>query len=381
MAIAASISDYRHLAKKRLPRVLFDYIDGGAYSETTLARNSAEYGHLRLRQRVLKDVSKLSLETELFGQKLAMPAILSPVGMSGMYARRGEVRAARAAQAAGVNLCLSTLSICSMEEVSAGVPEPIWFQLYVAKDRGVARAMIQRARAARCPVLVVTVDLATPGTRYRDVRSGLTGQVSAWGQMRKAWQGLCHPRWLADVQLRGRPHHFGNVIDYIPNATVGADYWAWITQMIDPTLNWSDIAWIRKEWDGALVIKGILDVEDAREAARAGVDGIVVSNHGGRQLDGASSSIAALPKVADAVGGQLTVLMDGGVRSGVEMLMALASGARGVFLGRAWAYALGARGEAGVAHMLALLRKELETAMTLTGCTDIRAASRGLLLD
>ncbi|GAB4150318.1 MAG: FMN-dependent L-lactate dehydrogenase LldD [Sphingomonadales bacterium] len=373
--------DYRAMAQKRLPRVLFDYIDGGSYSETTMARNRSDFAQLQLRQRVLKDVSKLSLETNLFGQKLAMPAILSPVGMAGMYARRGEAVAARAAQAAGINLCLSTLAICGVEEVTAAVPKPIWYQLYVAKDRGITKAMLERVRAAGCPVLAVTVDLATPGTRYREVRSGLTGLLSPTARLRKAWQGLSHPGWLREVYFGGRPHDFGNVVDYIPNATVAADYWAWITSMLDASLNWDDLAWLRQHWDGTLVLKGILDVEDAREAARAGVDGIVVSNHGGRQLDGAASSIAALPAIADAVGDKLTVLMDGGIRSGVDMLTALASGAQGVLLGRAWAYALAARGEAGVAHMLSLLRKELETAMMLTGLTDIRDAGPNLLIN
>ncbi|RME66425.1 MAG: L-lactate dehydrogenase [Alphaproteobacteria bacterium] len=380
MAIAASIADYRALARRRLPRMLFDYIDGGAYSETTLARNQADFATLRLRQRVLKDVSRLNLETALFGQKLAMPVVLAPVGMAGMYARRGEAAAARAAQAAGVNLCLSTLSICAVEEVSAAVSQPIWFQLYVAKDRGIARDMLARARTAGCPVLVVTVDLATPGTRYRDARSGLTGRLSPLARLRKAWQGLSHPRWLMDVYLAGRPHDFGNVVPYIPQATVESDYWAWITKMIDPSLDWKDIAWLRREWPGPLVVKGILDPDDAREAVRAGVDGIVVSNHGGRQLDATSSSIAALPRIADAIGTSLTVLMDGGVRSGLDVLAALASGAQGILLGRAWAYALAARGQAGVAHMLDLLRKELVTAMMLTGCTDIGAAGAHLLI-
>lgn len=373
----ACVADYRDAARRRLPRVLFDYIDGGSYAETTLAANVADLAAIKLRQRVLKDVSKLSMTTELFGQSLSMPVILSPIGLGGLYARRGETQAARAAASAGVPFCLSTVGVCSVEEVAAAAPPP-WFQLYMIRDRGFMAEILGRVAAAKSPVLVFTVDLPIPGARYRDHRNGMVA-VTRRQKLTQALDGLAHPAWLWDVHLRGRPHSLGNIAAAAADLKALPQFWGWIGRNFDPSVTWNDLDWVRAHWDGPIVLKGVLDVDDALEARRLGVDGIVVSNHGGRQLDGAPSSIAALPAIAAAVGDDLTVLMDGGVRSGLDVLKALASGAKGCLIGRAWAYALGAAGEAGVAHMLNILRQELRMAMSLTGCTDLRTAGRQLL--
>ena len=373
----ACVDDYRLAARARLPRILFDYIDGGAYAEQTLAANVADLGAVKLRQRVLRDVSKLSMSTELFGQNLSMPVVLAPVGIAGMYARRGEVQAARAAQAASVPFTLSTVSLCSIAEVAESAAPP-WFQLYMLRDRGFMAEMLASAREAACPVLVFTVDLPVPGARYRDARNGMAAD-SFTARLRQARDALARPGWMWDVWANGRPLIPGNVASVAPDLKSLTQFWTWIGRNFDPSVTWKDIDWVRERWPGPLVIKGVLDPEDAREAARIGADGLVVSNHGGRQLDGVASGIAALPAVADAVGGRMTVLMDGGVRSGLDVLRALALGAKACLIGRAWAYALGARGEAGVAHMLQILRSELKVAMSLTGCTDVRDADRGLV--
>jgi L-lactate dehydrogenase (cytochrome) len=360
--------------------MMFEYIDGGAYAETTLKRNVEAMESIALRQRILTDVSKLQLSTEVVGQKLSMPLILAPVGMAGLYARRGEVQAARAAQAAGLPFCLSTVSICSIEEVRAAVSDPIWFQLYMIKDRGYMSALLERAKAAGSTVLVFTVDLPIPGARYRDIRSGLSGVLSPLDKLKRGLNGLAHPHWMWDVLLKGGPQNFGNLTDAMPNAKGTNDFAMWIGKNFDPSVNWSDFDWVRERWDGPIVIKGILDAEDARRAADVGADGIVVSNHGGRQLDGVPAAIEALPSIARAVGDRTTVLMDGGVRSGLDVLKALAFGAKAVLVGRAWAFALGGGGEAGVRAMLLTMRHELEVAMSLTGCTDVRDAGEHLLV-
>lgn len=375
----ACVTDYRELARRRLPRVLFDYLDGGSYAEATLRRNVDDFEALALRQRVMRDVSNISLETELFGQTMAMPIVLSPIGMGGMYARRGEVQAMKAARAAGLTMCLSSLSICDVEEVARDGGQPPWFQLYMIKDRGYIRELLQRVAELGCPVVTFTVDLPVPGARYRDVRSGLFGAKSVLTPLARAWDGITHPDWLFDVQLGGGPHTFGNLAPAIPEAKGVMEFWPWVVRNFDPSLTWKDLDWIRDNWKGPLVIKGVLDAEDAREARRVGADGLIVSNHGGRQLDGVMSGIRALPAIADAVGEEMTVLMDGGVRSGLDVVKALASGAKGCFIGRAWAWALAARGQAGVAHVLQIMRQEMLMAMALTGCTDVRKAGRELL--
>jgi len=297
----ASVSDYRKLARRRLPKMFFEYIDGGSYAEVTLGRNLADLEAIALRQRVMRDMSQLDMSVEVLGQKMSFPVGLSPVGMAGMYARRGEVQAARAAAAVGVPFCLSTVGVCSVEEVAAAGTPP-WFQLYMLKDRGYMAELLARAKAAGCKVLVFTVDLPLPGSRYRDVRSGFTGASGLSGALNTAWQGVTHPEWLWDVWLHGRPHTLGCVQSAVTGGRRVTDFLSWIARNFDRTVTWADIDWVRKTWDGPIVIKGVLDPEDAREAVKAGAQGLVVSNHGGRQLDGARSSISALPAVVDAVG-------------------------------------------------------------------------------
>ena len=377
---AANVADYRELARRRIPKVLFDYVDGGSYSEATLRNNSADFEKVLLRQRVLVDVSSISMETQLLGQSLAMPMVLAPVGMAGMYARRGEVQAARAAREAGIPLCLSSMSICDMAEVSKGCGNPIWFQLYMLKDRGYMKELLARATELGCPVLAFTVDLPVPGTRYRDTRNGLAGDTSWHLPLRRAWDGATHLDWVWDVWMNGRPHTFGNVAPAVPGAQSVDQFWPWVRATMDNSLTWSHLDWIRANYAGKIILKGVQDVEDARQAVRQGFDGIVVSNHGGRQLDGAPSSIAALPPIADAVGDDTTLFMDGGVRSGLDVLKALSSGAKACLLGRAWAYGLAAAGGAGVSHVLQIMRSELATALALTGCTDVRKAGPDLLV-
>lgn len=376
---AASIGDYRELARRRLPRFLFDYIDGGACAETTLRRNVSDLQDIALHQRVLRDVSDIDLSTTLFGQRSALPVALAPVGLAGLYARRGEVQAARAAAAFGVPFTLSTVSACSIGEVAAGSPAPFWFQLYMTRDRGFVRDMLARAAEAGCPALVFTVDLPVPGTRYRDVHSGLAGASGLGGELRRMGQALGRPGWAWDVGLHGRPHTLGNVAPMLGDRSALADFMAWMGANFDPGVTWADLAWVRDHWKGPLIIKGVLDPEDARAAVDLGADGVVVSNHGGRQLDGALSTARALPAIARAVDGRITVLADGGIRSGLDVLRMLVLGADGVLVGRAWAYALAARGEAGVTHMLELLAAEMEVAMALTGVTSVAAIDRSLI--
>ena len=374
----ASIQDYRELARRRLPPMFFEYIDGGSYAEVTLRRNLEDFESIALRQRVMRDMSQIDVGIESLGQKWSMPVGLAPVGMAGMYARRGEAQASRAATAAGIPFCLSTVGVCSVEEVTKASKAP-WFQLYMLKDRGYMRALLERAKAAGCPVLVFTVDLPTPGARYRDVKSGFTGASGLSGALNTAWQGATHPEWSWDVMLYGGPHTLGNVQDAIPGGQRVNDFLGWIAKNFDRSVTWKDMDFVREVWDGPIVIKGVLDAEDARDAVRAGAQGLVVSNHGGRQLDAVKSSIEALPRILEAVGDDLEVYMDGGVRSGLDVLKALALGARACFLGRPWAYALGAGGEAMVSRMLGVIRSELNTAMILTGCADIRRAGKALL--
>jgi L-lactate dehydrogenase (cytochrome) len=366
--VIASAGDFREAARRRLPRFLFDYIDGAAYSEVTSRRNVEDLAGVALRQRVLNDVSAIDTGTTLFGQRWAMPVGLGPVGLSGMYARRGEVQAMRAASAAEIPLCLSTVSVCSIEEVAAAVAVPPWFQLYVIRDREFMKALLDRARALGCGALVFTVDMPVPGARYRDPHSGMSGP---YAPLRRYAQALAHPRWALDVGVRGRPHTLGNLASVLGSGTGLEDFIGWLGRNFDPSVTWRDLGWIREHWDGPLIIKGILDPDDAAEAAALGADGIIVSNHGGRQLDGVVSSAVALPAIAERCGGALTVLADGGVRSGLDVVRMMALGAQGVMLGRAWAYALGARGGAGVSQLLQIIASEMRVAMALTGCTSI----------
>ncbi|MFN3584343.1 L-lactate dehydrogenase [Phenylobacterium sp.] len=375
---AASVSDYRELARRRLPRIFFEYIDGGSYAEVTLGRNVADLEAIALRQRVMRDMTDLKMSVETLGQTLSLPVGLSPVGMAGMYGRRGETQAARAAAAAGVPFCLSTVGVCSVEEVAA-TGTPPWFQLYMLKDRGYMRELLARARELGSPVLVFTVDLPIPGARYRDIRSGFTGASKLEAALAQAWDGITHPGWTWDVFVHGRPHTLGSVAGAVKQGGRVTDFLAWIARNFDRSVTWKDLDWVRENWDRPIVVKGVLDPEDARDAVRAGAQGLVVSNHGGRQLDGVRSSISALPKIADAVGNDLELFMDGGVRSGLDVLKGLALGAKACFMGRPWAYALGAGGEPAIRKMLDTIRAELAVAMILTGCNDVRAAGRDLL--
>jgi L-lactate dehydrogenase (cytochrome) len=366
--IISSASDYREAARRKLPRFLFDYIDGGAYAEHTLRANSADLTGISLRQRILKNVETLSLETSLFNQPLSMPIILAPVGLTGMFARRGEVQAVRAAQNKGIPLCLSTVSVCSIEEVVAQSQQPIWFQLYVLKDRGFMKNALERAKAAGVKNLVFTVDMPTPGARYRDAHSGMSGPFAS---SRRMLQAMTKPDWAFNVGVMGRPHDLGNISKYLGKAVTLEDYMGWLANNFDPSISWSDLEWIRDFWQGPMIIKGILDPQDAKDAVAFGADGIVVSNHGGRQLDGVLSTTKALPPIKQAIGDDLTVLVDSGIRSGLDVVRMLALGAKGVLLGRSMAYALAADGQRGVENMLDIFAREMRVAMTLTGVTSI----------
>lgn len=376
MIISAS-TDYRAAAQRKLPPFLFHYIDGGAYNEQTLQSNTADLANIALRQRILKNMSALSMETQLFGEKLAMPVVLGPVGLSGMYARRGEVQAARAADKKGIPFTLSTLSVCPIEEVAPAIGRAMWFQLYVLKDRGFMHNVLERAEAVGVKTLVFTVDMPVPGARYRDAHSGMSGPNSA---IRRFFQVLTHPQWAWDVGLKGKPHELGNVSVYRGKPTTLEDYMGWLAANFDPSISWQDLDWIRENWQGKMIIKGILDPEDAKDAVKFGADGIVVSNHGGRQLDGVLSTARALPAIADAVKGDITLLADSGIRTGLDVVRMIALGAEGVLLGRAFTYALAVDGEAGVINLLTLIEQEIRVAMILTGAKSVAEINRESLV-
>lgn len=375
----ATVLDYRELARRRLPRQLFDYVDGGAYEEATMRANVADLGGVLLRQIVLRDVSSRDHSVEVAGQRLAMPVILAPIGLGGMFARRGEIQAARAAEASGIPFIESTLSICSIEEVARATSKPPWFQLYVMRDRGYAEELMARARAVGSPVLVLTVDLAVTGARHRDVRNALVGRASPWARALRGLDLALHPRWIREVGIGGRPLTFGNLEKAVPGAGTPAEFREWVDSQFDPSLTWDDIAWVRENWDGRLLVKGILDPEDARRAADVGVDGVIVSNHGGRQLDSVPSTVRALPEVVDAVGGQVEVLVDGGVRTGLDVVKLASLGAAAVLVGRAWVWSVAARGQAGVRHMLGVLDADMDVALALTGHTSFDQLDRAAL--
>ena len=376
--IISSANDYREAARRRLPPFLFHYIDGGAYAEYTLKRNVEDLSSIALRQRVLKDMTHLDLSTEIFGEQLSLPVALSPVGLTGMYARRGEVQAAMAADKKGIPFTMSTVSVCPIEEVTPKINRPMWFQLYVLRDRKFMQNVLERAKAAGCSTLVFTVDMPVPGARYRDAHSGMSGPNAA---MRRYLQACTHPHWAMNVGLLGRPHDLGNVSKYLGKAIGLEDYIGWLGNNFDPSISWKDLEWIRDFWDGAMVIKGILDPQDAKDAVRFGADGIVVSNHGGRQLDGVMSTATALPKIADAVKGDIKILVDSGIRNGLDVVRMLALGADLCMLGRAFIYALAADGEAGVTNLLNLIDKEMRVAMTLTSANRIEDINRDCLVD
>lgn len=381
--LPASYGDFRRAAEKRLPRFLFDYYDGGAGAEVTLRRNTADWESVQLTQKVLCDASKMDCSVELFGETLAMPLILAPLGMGGMSSRRGEVQAKRAADSAGIPFCLSTVGVCPMEEVAAVSDKPFWFQLYMLKDRGVVQDILARAWDQGVRTLAFTIDLAVLGTRYRDIRNGMAGGLGPWGKLRAGpIDYALHPRWVLDVGLRGRPHGLGNVAKYVPGSGSGnvANFMLWMAGQFDPSVTWKDIEWLRTVWKGNLVLKGILDVEDARQAVAIGADGMIVSNHGGRQLDGVASTAAMLPRIADAVGDQTTLLVDGGIRTGQDLVRALALGARAALIGRPWAFALGAGGEPALTRYLGLVKQDMKTALGLSGAINARDVGRRVLL-
>jgi L-lactate dehydrogenase (cytochrome) len=375
----ATALDYRELARRHLPRQLFDYIDGGAYEESTMRANVTDLEQIRLRQIVMRDVTTRDPAIELLGQHLTLPIVLAPVGLAGMYARRAEVQAARGAEAIGIPFVESTVSICSIEEVAAATRNPPWFQLYVMRDRGYAEDLMARAQAVGSPVLVLTVDLAVVGARHRDTRNALVGQPSAWAKARRGLDIATHPRWIADVALRGRPLTFGNLEKAVPDARSPDAFKEWVDAQFDPSVTWEDIAWVRERWRGRLIVKGIMDAEDAHHAAQLGVDGLVVSNHGGRQLDAVPSTSRALPEIVETVGDQIEVLVDGGVRTGLDVIKMMALGARAVLIGRPWAWAVAARGEVGVRHLLEVMKADIDTGLGLTGHTSIGGVDRTAL--
>ena len=367
--IISSATDYREAARRKLPPFLFHYLDGGAGTEGTLRANVDDLQDVMLRQRVLKGSETLDLSTEWFGVKQDLPLALAPIGLGGMYARRGEVQVARVAAERNIPFIQSTVSVCPLKEVAAQSSNPLWCQLYVLKDRGFMRDYLQRARELGIKTLVFTVDMPVPGARYRDAHSGMSGRH---GPLRRVLQAMLHPRWALDVGVFGRPHDLGNISAYRGKATGMVDYIGWLAANFDPGIDWADLQWIRDEWKGPMVIKGILDPDDARDARAFGADGIVVSNHGGRQLDGALSTAKALAAIAEAVKGDMTIFADSGVRTGLDVIRLLALGADGVLIGRAYMYALAAGGADGVRKLLAILEKDMKTAMVLTGVQSVR---------
>ncbi|MDR6644198.1 L-lactate dehydrogenase (cytochrome) [Luteibacter sp. 1214] len=372
------VADLRDLARKRVPRAFFDYDDRGSYEEVTLRDNRAIFDRIHLRQRVMIDVDRRDLTTEVIGQPLSVPLAIAPTGLTGLTHGSGEILAARAAAAAGIPFCLSTMSICSVEQVAAAVKDPFWFQIYVMRDRGFTRSLITRAREAGCSALMVTADLQIQGQRHREIKNGMT--VPPKLTMRNLVDILGKPRWVSGV-LSAPSRSFGNLAGQIDGADGLTTLAQWIGNQFDPRLTWDDIGWIRDLWPGKLILKGIMEPDDARAAVKAGVDAIVVSNHGGRQLDGAVASAYALPRVVDAVGNDIEVLFDGGIQTGQALLKSLALGARVGLIGKAFLYGLGAMGQEGVTRVIEILRRELDVSMALTGNTSVRALDRSILLD
>jgi L-lactate dehydrogenase (cytochrome) len=362
------IEDLRELHKRRVPKAFFDYADRGSYAEETLRANRNDLQDIKFRQRILVDVSKRDLSTKILGEPSALPLILAPVGLLGMQHGDGEIHACRAAQAAGIPFTQSTMSICSIEDIAAAVGKPFWFQLYVMKDRGFIKALIERAIAAKCSALVLTVDLQVIGQRHADIKNGMT--VPPEWSLSKLFDFATKPAWVAGV-LQGKRRTFGNLAGHLKISDDITSLSTWISSQFDTTLNWKDVDWIRSIWPGKLILKGILDVEDAEIAVKSGAQALVVSNHGGRQLDGAPSSIEVLPEIVDTVGSQIEIMFDGGIRSGQDVMRALALGAKSCMIGRAYAHGLGAGGEAGVAKAIDIIRNELSTTMGLCGVNTI----------
>lgn len=373
-----SVADYRRRAKLRLPGFLFHYIDGGANDEDTLIANVSDFRRYQLKQRVMRNVDSVDTSTTLAGRASAMPVALAPVGMAGMFARRGETLAANAAKSAGIPFTTSTVGICPVEEVAAATGEPFWFQLYMLRDRDLVLKLLERAQAAGCDTLAFTVDLAVPGMRLRDFRNGMLGGGLP-GKLSQLAQIASSPLWAVDVGLRGRPHHFGNLSDVVPDPDDLNAYKAFIDSQFDPTVTWEDIAWLRGVWKGKILIKGVLEADDARAAIDTGADGVIVSNHGGRQLDGVASTITKLGEVAAAVGESTEIYLDSGVRSGIDVVKAIALGARGVLIGRPWVFAMAACGQSGIEDLLAVFQQEISVAMALMGVNTIEEINPELI--
>jgi L-lactate dehydrogenase (cytochrome) len=371
------IEDLRQLARRRVPKMFFDYAEAGSYSEHTLHANRADLERIKFRQRVLVDVSQRELATTIAGEPASLPLALAPIGLCGMQHGDGEILACRAAQAAGIPFTLSTMSICSIEDVAAAVAKPFWFQLYVMKDRGFVKSLIERAAAAKCSALMLTIDLQVLGQRHCDLRNGMT--VPPEIRLGNLIDIATKPRWALSIARAGR-RTFGNLAGYARGMENVNSLSRWIQGQFDPAMSWKDVEWIRSLWPGTLIVKGVLDAEDARRAARSGASALVVSNHGGRQLDGAPSSISVLPAIADAVGGEIEVMFDGGIRSGQDLLRALALGARSCLIGRSYIFGLGAAGQAGVATAIELIRNELDVTMALCGVNRLSEIDRSILL-
>jgi L-lactate dehydrogenase (cytochrome) len=376
MRTMTCIEDLRQTARRKVPRAFFDYAEAGSYSQETLAANRADLERIKLRQRILVDMSQRDLSTTIIGEKAALPLALAPIGLCGMMHGDGEILACRAAQKAGIPFTLSTMSICSIEDVAQATGKPFWFQLYVMRDRGFIKALIERAAAAKCSALVLTVDLQVLGQRHCDVRNGMT--VPPEIKLANVIDIATKPAWALSI-LKGRRKTFGNLAGHVKGMENVTSLAQWTASQFDPTLSWKDVEWVRSIWPGKLILKGILDVEDARIAAKTGASALVVSNHGGRQLDGAPSSISALPRIAEAVGSEIEVMFDGGIRTGQDVVRALASGARSCLIGRSYVYGLGAAGEAGVAKAIEFLGKELDVTMALCGVKNVRDIDRKVI--
>ena len=376
MTVVTSIEDLRRMARKRVAKAIFDYVDRGSYDEGTLHANKADFDALKFRQRVAINVDQRSTRSTMVGQDVTMPVAIAPVGLTGLNWADGEMLGARAAEKFGIPFTLSTMSICSIEDVASAVTRPFWFQLYVMRDRGFSASLIDRAKAARCSALVLTLDLQIQGQRHQDLKNGLA--VPPKLTLANLFDVLCKPSWTFNV-LQSKRKSFGNLEGRIKGADSLTTLSQWIAGQFDPTLSWNDVAWVKERWGGKLILKGILDVEDAKLAAASGADAIVVSNHGGRQLDGTVSTIQALPEIAAAVGDRIEVLLDGGIQSGQDVLRALALGAKGTMIGKAFAWSLGAMGEEGVTRGLEIIRKELDVTMALCGLKDVKEASPAIL--
>lgn len=376
----ASVEDFRDLARRKLPRIVFDNLDGGSFNESTLRQNSLDFEKIKFRQRALRNVSHRQLSTTILGQELALPVILAPLGNGGLFARRAEVQAARSAERAGIPFCEATLAICSIEEVAAAVRRPIWFQLYMMKDRDYVQDLMARAEQSGCTTLVFTVDMPFAGMRYRDIRNGINGELSFGKRMRRELDLISRVSWVRDVVIGGRPLTFGNLEKAVPAARKPQDFFKWIDSQFDSSFTWADFSWLRENWKGKIVLKGILDTDDAREAVHRGVDAIVVSNHGGRQLDSVPSSISSLPTIVGAVEGACEVLIDGGIRSGLDVVKAMALGAKACLIGRPWAYAVAAQGEAGIDKILSVIREEMLITLGLIGVNNMEDLDSSVLM-